>query len=95
MKTDRRFRSRYTQIVFKGIAEFAAYPPEVITGDNYEQRGAQVMGDILSNVRGMYSTYPKSTRKFVAVKHRALNGCQSIWVTAISAISLACQTWFC
>ena len=37
--------------VFKGIAEFAAYPPEVITGDNYEQRGAQVMGDILSNVR--------------------------------------------
>lgn len=37
--------------VFKGIAEFAAYPPEVITGDNYEQRGAQLMGDILSNVR--------------------------------------------
>lgn len=37
--------------VFKGIAEFAAYPPEVITGDNYEQRGAQVMGDILANVR--------------------------------------------
>lgn len=37
--------------VFKGIAEFASYPPEVITGDNYEQRGAQVMGDILSNVR--------------------------------------------
>lgn len=37
--------------VFKGIAEFASYPPEVITGDNYEQRGAQVMGDILANVR--------------------------------------------
>lgn len=37
--------------VFKGIAEFAAYPPEVITGDNYEQRGAQLMGDILANVR--------------------------------------------
>ncbi|WP_197469545.1 DEAD/DEAH box helicase family protein, partial [Oleiphilus sp. HI0125] len=37
--------------VFKGIAEFASYPPEVITGDNYEQRGAQLMGDILSNVR--------------------------------------------
>ncbi|AVW78702.1 DEAD/DEAH box helicase family protein [Klebsiella pneumoniae] len=37
--------------VFKGIAEFAAYPPEVITGDNYEQRGAQVMSDLFSNVR--------------------------------------------
>lgn len=37
--------------VFKGIAEFTTYPPEVITGDNYEQRGAQVMGDILSTVR--------------------------------------------
>jgi type III restriction enzyme len=37
--------------VFKGIAEFASYPPEVITGDNYEQRGALMMGDLLSNVR--------------------------------------------
>ena len=37
--------------VFKGIAEFAAYPPEVITGDNYEQRGAQVMSDLFGNVR--------------------------------------------
>lgn len=37
--------------VFKGIAEFSSYPPNVITGDNYEQRGAQSMGDILANVR--------------------------------------------
>lgn len=37
--------------VFKGIAEFASYPPEVITGDNYEQRGAQMMNDLLANVR--------------------------------------------
>lgn len=40
-----------SKYVFKGIAEFAAYPPEVITGDNYEQRGAQVMSDLFSNVR--------------------------------------------
>ena len=26
--------------VFKGIAEFASTPPEVVTGDNYEQRGS-------------------------------------------------------
>ena len=45
------FTSGTPKYVFKGISEFATYPPEVITGDNYEQRGAQVMGDILSNVR--------------------------------------------
>ena len=37
--------------VFKGIAEFSIYPPEVITGDNYEQRGAQMMDDLFANVR--------------------------------------------
>lgn len=36
--------------VFKGISEFALTPPQVITGDNYEQRGAQVMGDIFGGV---------------------------------------------
>lgn len=40
-----------TKYVFKGIAEFASYPPVVITGDNYEQRGAQFAGDLLSSVR--------------------------------------------
>ncbi|MFT3718578.1 DEAD/DEAH box helicase family protein [Pseudorhodoferax sp.] len=35
--------------VFKGVAEFAAYPPEIITGDNYEER-AQALGDLLSPV---------------------------------------------
>ncbi len=37
--------------VFKGIAEFATNPPDVITGDDYEQRGAHVMGDIWTQVR--------------------------------------------
>ncbi|CAM5195716.1 DEAD/DEAH box helicase [Alishewanella longhuensis] len=37
--------------VFKGIAEFSASPPEVITGDNYEQRGALVMGDLFGSAR--------------------------------------------
>ena len=35
--------------MFRGVAEFAAYPPEIITGDNYEER-AQAMGDLLSPV---------------------------------------------
>ena len=33
--------------VFKGIAEFAAYPPQIVTGDDYESAGT---GDILSPV---------------------------------------------
>ncbi len=34
------FTPNTPKYVFKGIAEFAAYPPEVVTGDDYEQRGA-------------------------------------------------------
>ena len=37
--------------VFKGINDFVLAPPEVITGDNYESRGAQVMGDFFGSVR--------------------------------------------
>jgi len=40
-----------SKYVFKGIAEFATNPPDVITGDNYEQRGAQMMGDMWTQVR--------------------------------------------
>jgi len=36
------FTPNTPKYVFKGIAEFAAYPPELITGDNYEQRGANL-----------------------------------------------------
>jgi type III restriction enzyme len=37
--------------VFKGIAEFASTPPEVITGDNYEQRGSlSLLGGIEVNI---------------------------------------------
>ncbi|MFS1906227.1 DEAD/DEAH box helicase [Vibrio lentus] len=37
--------------VFKGITEFVLAPPEVITGDNYESRGAQMMDDLFGSVR--------------------------------------------
>ena len=43
------FTPNTPKYVFKGIAEFAAYPPEIITGDNYEER-AQALGDLLSPV---------------------------------------------
>jgi type III restriction enzyme len=32
------FSPNSPKYVFKGIAEFASTPPEVITGDNYEQK---------------------------------------------------------
>ena len=43
------FTPNTPKYVFRGVAEFAAYPPEIITGDNYEER-AQAMGDLLSPV---------------------------------------------
>ena len=43
------FTPNTRKYVFKGVAEFASYPPEIITGDNYEER-AQALGDLLSPV---------------------------------------------
>jgi type III restriction enzyme len=43
------FTPNTPKYVFKGIAEFSSYPPEIITGDNYEER-AQALGDLLSPV---------------------------------------------
>ncbi len=43
------FTPNTPKYVFRGVAEFASYPPEIITGDNYEER-AQALGDLLSPV---------------------------------------------
>lgn len=43
------FTPNTPKYVFKGVSEFAAYPPEIITGDNYEER-AQALGDLFSPV---------------------------------------------
>ena len=37
--------------VFKGIAEFAVTPPVVITGDNYEERGALLKEDLFGQAQ--------------------------------------------
>ena len=45
------FSPNSPKYVFKGIAEFASTPPEVITGDNYEQRGSRsLLGGIEVNI---------------------------------------------
>lgn len=38
-----------SKYVFKGISEFAVEPPIVITGDSYNQRGAQVANDLFGD----------------------------------------------
>lgn len=40
------FTPNTPKYVFAGIAEFAVEPPIVITGDNYEERGAQLNNDM-------------------------------------------------
>jgi type III restriction enzyme len=44
------FTRNTPKYVFKGIAEFAQQAPEIITGDNYEQRAANVQGSLFSPV---------------------------------------------
>ena len=45
------FSPNSPKYVFKGIAEFASTPPEVITGDNYGQRGSlSLLGGIEVNI---------------------------------------------
>lgn len=45
------FSPESPKYVFKGINDFVLAPPEVITGDNYISRGAQVMNDLFGSVR--------------------------------------------
>lgn len=50
-KLIRDFTPNTPKYVFKGIAEFATTVPEVITGDNYEQRGSlSLLGGIEVNI---------------------------------------------
>jgi type III restriction enzyme len=50
-KLIRDFTPNTPKYVFSGIAEFAVTPPEVVTGDNYEQRGSRsLLGGIEINI---------------------------------------------
>ena len=50
-KLIRDFTPNTPKYVFKGIAEFATTPPELVDGDNYEQRGARsLLGGIEINI---------------------------------------------
>jgi len=45
------FTPNSPKYVFKGIADFAVTPPVVITGDNYEERGAQLKNDLFGQAQ--------------------------------------------
>ena len=45
------FTPNSPKYVFRGIAEFAVTPPVVITGDNYEERGAQLKQDMFGQAQ--------------------------------------------
>ena len=45
------FTPNTPKYVFKGIGEFAINPPRIITGDNYDQSGADITGDIFGGIR--------------------------------------------
>ncbi len=45
------FTSNTPKYVFRGIGEFAINAPRIITGDNYDQSGLDITGDIFSEVR--------------------------------------------
>lgn len=45
------FTPNTPKYVFKGIGEFANYPPRIITGDSYDRSGLDVINDLLSEVR--------------------------------------------
>lgn len=75
------FSPNSPKYVFKGIAEFASTPPEVITGDNYEQRGSRSLlggievnifniSKINSEVRGGKSPKIKRLSEYLTVKQR-------------------------
>jgi len=49
-KLIRDFSPNTPKYVFRGIAEFAASAPEIVTGDNYDQRGPSV-GDLIAPIQ--------------------------------------------
>ena len=91
------FTPNTPKYVFKGIAEFAVTPPEVITGDNYEQRGTKSLlggieinifniSKINSEVRGGKSPRIKRLSEYLG---------QSYFEYLAGLPELVCLSWFC
>ena len=80
--------------MFKGIAEFAAYPPEIITGDNYEER-AQALGDLLSPVTINIFNIAKIASEVRGGRHRASSGSLNTSAKATLTTWPACPIWCC
>lgn len=55
----------YSKYVFKGISEFVANPPRIITGDTYNERKGSLFSDIEINIFNIskFNTENKTTKK--------------------------------
>lgn len=55
----------YHKYVFKGISEFVASPPRIVTGENYNERTGSLFSDVEINIFNIskFNTENKSTKK--------------------------------
>lgn len=89
------FTPNHPKYVFQGIAEFAQNPPEIITGDNYENgRGTRIQ-DMYASISVNILISPRSTLRLGEAGRRASSACRSILAKAISIICPASMTWCC
>ena len=81
------FTPNTPKYVFKGIAEFATDPPEIITGDNYEAARSDARSIRWSAARSTSSTSRRSTPRSAAASRRGSSGCPSTSARATSSTS--------
>ncbi len=62
------FTPNTPKYVFKGIAEFATHPPEIITGDNYEAARGDALRSDACAARSTSSTSRRSTARSAAAR---------------------------
>lgn len=55
----------YSKYVFKGISEFVASPPRIVTGENYNERTGSLFSDVEINIFNIskFNTENKTTKK--------------------------------
>ena len=82
------FTPNTPKYVFKGIAEFATEPPEIITGENYQYK-AGTLFDQLLRVKINIFNISKINSKCEAVERRASSGYPNTSVRATLTIWLA------
>lgn len=86
------FTPNTPKYVFRGIAEFATAPPELIIGENYENRAATLFDEVARCKVNIFniSKIASDVRGGRALRMRSF---RRRWVRATSTISPRCRTW--